>query len=62
MDFTLTPEQTSFRDEVRGWLAKNMKQDWVARLSQGSDIPRPEAYEMLRAVAADRCTRPASSG
>ena len=25
-----------------------MQQDWVARLSQGSDIPRPEAYEMLR--------------
>ena len=22
MDFTLTPEQTSFRDEVRGWLSK----------------------------------------
>src|SRR6266852_5487295 len=48
MDFTLTPEQTSFRDEVRGWLSKNMQKDWVARLSQGSDIPRPEAYEMLR--------------
>jgi alkylation response protein AidB-like acyl-CoA dehydrogenase len=42
MDFTLTAEQTSFRDAVRGWLSKNMKKDWVARLSKGSDIPRPE--------------------
>ena len=48
MDFTLTPEQASFRDDVRSWLSKRMKQDWVARLSQGADIPRPEAYEMLR--------------
>ena len=48
MDFTLTPEQTSFRDEVRGFLSRSMKHDWVARLSHGSDIPRPEAYEMLR--------------
>jgi alkylation response protein AidB-like acyl-CoA dehydrogenase len=48
MDFTLTPEQKSFRDEVRGWLAKNLDQDWVARLRQGSDVPRPEAYELLR--------------
>ena len=48
MDFTLTPEQESFRDEVRRWLATHMRQEWVARLRQGSDIPRPEAYEMLR--------------
>ena len=48
MDFALTPEQTSFRDEVRGWLSRNMQQDWVSRLRQGSDIPRPEAYELLR--------------
>ncbi len=48
MDFTLTPEQESFRDEVRGWLSKQMRQDWVARLSRGSDIPRPEAYDLLR--------------
>ena len=32
MDFTLTPEQESFRDEVRSWLATHMRQDWVARL------------------------------
>jgi alkylation response protein AidB-like acyl-CoA dehydrogenase len=48
MDFTLTPEQESFRDEVRAWLATHMRQEWVARLRRGSDIPRPEAYEMLR--------------
>src|SRR5260370_12825921 len=48
MDFTLTPEQESFRGEVRAWLSKQMRQEWVARLSKGSDIPRPEAYELLR--------------
>src|ERR1700737_3890329 len=48
MDFTLTPEQESFRGEVRAWMSKQMRQDWVARLSRGSDIPRPEAYELLR--------------
>ncbi len=48
MDFTLTPEQQSFRDEVRDWLNKNLPKDWVARLRQGSDVPRPEAYEFLR--------------
>ncbi|HEV8439826.1 MAG TPA: acyl-CoA dehydrogenase family protein [Methylomirabilota bacterium] len=48
MDFTLTPEQKSFRDEVRAWLKENLRQDWVARVRHGSDIPRPEAYEALR--------------
>ncbi len=48
MDFTLTPEQQSFRDEVRDWLGKNLPVDWVARLRQGSDVPRPEAYRFLR--------------
>src|SRR5262245_14584160 len=44
MDFTLTPEQQSFRDEVRSWLGKNLPEDWVAKLRQSSDVPRPEAY------------------
>jgi alkylation response protein AidB-like acyl-CoA dehydrogenase len=48
MDFTLTPEQESFRDEVRAWLGRNVHQDCVARLQRGSDIPRPEAYDLLR--------------
>ncbi len=48
MDFTLTPEQQSFRDEVREWLARNLPKDWVERLRQGSDVPRPEAYDFLR--------------
>jgi alkylation response protein AidB-like acyl-CoA dehydrogenase len=48
MDFTLSPEQKSFRDEVRGWLEKNLQEDWVARVRQGSDVPRPEAYALLR--------------
>jgi alkylation response protein AidB-like acyl-CoA dehydrogenase len=48
MDFTLTPEQQSFRDEVREWLKKNLPRGWVERLREGSDVPRPEAYEFLR--------------
>ncbi len=48
MDFTLTPEQQSFRDEVRDWLKRNVPQGWVDRRHGGSDIPRPEAYEFLR--------------
>ncbi len=48
MDFTLTPEQASFRDEVRAWLEKNLPKGWVERLREGSDVPRPEAYEFLR--------------
>ena len=48
MDFTLTPEQQSFRDEVRAWLAKNLPADWAAKLRQSSDVPRPEMYAFLR--------------
>jgi len=48
MDFTLTPEQQSFRDEVRDWLKRNLPQSLVERLHGGSDIPRPEAYALLR--------------
>jgi alkylation response protein AidB-like acyl-CoA dehydrogenase len=48
MDFTLTPEQQSFRDEVRDWLSHNLPRSWVERLHGGSDIPRPDAYEFLR--------------
>ncbi len=48
MDFTLTPEQQSFRDEVRGWLKGSVPRSWTERLHGGSDIPRPEAYEFLR--------------
>jgi alkylation response protein AidB-like acyl-CoA dehydrogenase len=48
MDFALTPEQTSFRDEVRSWLAKNLPKDWSDRMRVGSDVPRPEVYDFLR--------------
>ena len=48
MDFTLTPEQQSFRDEVRDWLKRNLPRSWVERLHGGSDIPRADAYEFLR--------------
>jgi alkylation response protein AidB-like acyl-CoA dehydrogenase len=48
MDLTLTPEQQSFRAEVRAWLRQNMPREWSDRLAASSDIPRPEAYELLR--------------
>jgi alkylation response protein AidB-like acyl-CoA dehydrogenase len=48
MDFTLTPEQEGFRDEVRSWLRTNLPEGWVDRVHAGSDVPRAEAYEFLR--------------
>ncbi len=48
MDLTLSAEQTAFRDEVRSWLQKHLPRGWVARLREGSDVPRPEAYDFLR--------------
>jgi alkylation response protein AidB-like acyl-CoA dehydrogenase len=48
MDFTLTPEQTAFRDDVRDWLKRNIPRDWIERIRGGADVPRPEAYEFLR--------------
>ncbi len=48
MDLTLTPEQQSLRDEVRSWLGRNMPREWTARMMASSDIPRPEAYDLLR--------------
>jgi alkylation response protein AidB-like acyl-CoA dehydrogenase len=49
MDFTLTPEQQAFRDEVRAWLRASLPKDWADRVHAGSDVPRAEAYESLRA-------------
>src|SRR5215471_275546 len=49
MDFALTPEQTSFRDEVRTWLSRNLPAEWNDRMRVGSDVPRPEVYQFLRA-------------
>ena len=48
MDFTLTPEQTSFRDEVRSWLEKNLPKDWDNRMRVGADVARPDVYAFLR--------------
>jgi alkylation response protein AidB-like acyl-CoA dehydrogenase len=48
MDFTLTPEQQSFRDEIRSWLKKNLPKDWTSRVQAASDVPREEAYDFLR--------------
>ncbi|MCI0548033.1 MAG: acyl-CoA dehydrogenase [Candidatus Rokubacteria bacterium] len=48
MDLTLTPEQQSFRDEVRAWLAANLPRDWTENYRASSDVPRPEAYDFLQ--------------
>ena len=48
MDFTLTPEQITFRDEVRDWLKRNIPRDWIERVRGGADVPRPEAFAFMR--------------
>lgn len=48
MDFSLTPEQLAFQERVRAWLRANMPEEWTRRLMASSDIPRPEAYDLLR--------------
>jgi alkylation response protein AidB-like acyl-CoA dehydrogenase len=48
MELTPTPEQRSFRDEIRAWLRANMPREWTARLAASSDVPRAEAYDLLR--------------
>jgi alkylation response protein AidB-like acyl-CoA dehydrogenase len=49
MDFAPTPEQQSFRDEVRVWLEANLPRDWMDQMHAGADVPRVEAYDFLRA-------------
>jgi alkylation response protein AidB-like acyl-CoA dehydrogenase len=48
MDFTLTPEQETFRADVRSWLEKNIPREWTRRVMASSEVPRPEAYDFLR--------------
>jgi alkylation response protein AidB-like acyl-CoA dehydrogenase len=48
LDFTLTPEQEAFREEVRSWLKTNIPRDWEARAMGSADVPRPEAYDAMR--------------
>jgi alkylation response protein AidB-like acyl-CoA dehydrogenase len=48
MDFALTPEQQSFRDEVRAWLQANLPNGWAEQAHAGSDVPRADAYDALR--------------
>src|SRR2546426_12137153 len=47
MDFSLTPDQQAFRQTVRAWLKENIPHEWKHLGS--SEIPRLEAYELLRA-------------
>ena len=48
MDFALTPEQQSFRDEIRAWVKQNLPKEWTLRVISGPDVPRVEAYQFLR--------------
>ncbi|PYM12425.1 MAG: acyl-CoA dehydrogenase [Candidatus Rokuibacteriota bacterium] len=48
MDFTLTPEQETLRADVRAWLKLNMPEGWTHGSTITSDIPRPEAYALMR--------------
>jgi alkylation response protein AidB-like acyl-CoA dehydrogenase len=49
VDFTLTPAQEAFREEVRVWLKANIPHDWETRAMGSADVPRPEAYDAMRA-------------
>ncbi|HSF07562.1 MAG TPA: acyl-CoA dehydrogenase family protein [Methylomirabilota bacterium] len=48
MDLTLNPEQEAFRTRVRGWLKANIPSEWRSRMAASADVPRPEAYDLLR--------------
>ena len=48
MDFSLTPEQDAFREQVRAWLKENIPRDWSRRVMASAEVPRPEAYQFLR--------------
>jgi len=48
VDFTLTPAQEAFREDVRSWLKTNIPRDWSNRVMASADVPRPEAYEIMR--------------
>jgi alkylation response protein AidB-like acyl-CoA dehydrogenase len=48
VDFTLTPAQEAFREEVRDWLKANIPSDWSGRMMASADVPRPEAYGIMR--------------
>jgi len=47
LDFSLTPEQETFRARFRAWVADNIPAEWRLTAS-GGDLPRPDAYELLR--------------
>ncbi len=48
MDLTLSPEQEAFRSRVRSWLKANIPSEWRSRMAASVDVPRPEAYGLLR--------------
>ncbi len=48
MDLKLNSEQEAFRGRVRAWLKTNIPSEWQTRVAASADVPRPEAYDLLR--------------
>src|SRR5438270_1957879 len=46
MDFSLTPDQETFRQTLRAWLKGNIPREW--KRVGSSEIPRVEAYDLLK--------------
>ena len=46
MDFSLTPDQETFRQTLRAWLKGNIPREW--KHVGSSEIPRVEAYDLLK--------------
>ena len=46
MDFSLTPDQETFRQTLRTWLKGNIPREW--KHVGSSEIPRVEAYDLLK--------------
>jgi len=47
MDFNLSPQEEAFRDEVRGWLRKNLPKGWKGRARAG-EAGKPEHIQFLK--------------
>lgn len=47
MDFNLSPQEEAFRDEVRGWLKKNLPKGWKGRARTG-EAGKPEYIQFLK--------------
>ena len=51
MDFRDTPEEASFRSELRGWLTDNLPSDWTERTPTVGRFDVDEAIAVIEEVA-----------